>query len=308
MKPILAPGVVLDAEFCVEASERGPTLVLESRFGKVRNPDYNPALRLLLSRLRNLNASITDAIVDSTISRTLALEERRLLVRGRDYPLRLKAEADIEDLRIAICAAQERVAQRPGARGGNRHKRIRLFLEAVEEEGLEALLASGSLRSDPQVEEAEEVIEMVSGSRRVGGQGSGLNAAQRRAVELQAVAVVKSKFEEEGWRIEDVSAQKRGYDLHAARGQEVRHVEVKGTTGGGASVLLTANEVQHSRANRRHTVLAVVGGIELSEKNGSWEAAGGFLRKFDRWRLEDGVLAPRSYEWILPPEHNHATE
>jgi Protein NO VEIN, C-terminal len=308
MKPIVKPGVALDAEFCIESSERGATLVLESRFGQARNPDYNPALALLLSRLRNLHACITDAIVDSTVSRALAFEERRLHLRDRSYPLRLDVEDDIENLRIAICAAQESVAQRPGARGGNRHKRIRLFLEAVEEEGLETLLAGGGAQPDSQVEEDKEAVDRLSGSRGSGGQGSGLDAAQRRAVELRAVAVVSNKFEDGGWSVEDVSAQKLGYDLHIERGQEERHVEVKGTVGSGTSVLLTANEVRHSRSHPAHTVLAVVRRIELSDKGGSWEATGGFLRCFNRWRLEDGALEPRSYEWVLPPEETRSAK
>jgi Domain of unknown function (DUF3883) len=299
MKPISAAGSVLDSEFTVEPYDGGPTLVLESRSGRARNRDYYQALELLLHRLKALNAIITDAIVDSTVSRGLEFERRRLHVRGRAYPIRLEGEEDLGDLRIAICAAQEPVAQQPGARGGNRHKRIRLFLAEVEEAGLETLLAGGGSRPDAQVEAAKEEIERLS---RSGGQGRGLSAPQRRAVELRAMAEVSRRLTEEGWEVEDVSAEKRGYDLHVERDGVERHVEVKGTTGTGASVLLTPNEVRHCRDNPAHTVLAVVSGIMLSRRDGSWTAEGGVLRSFDRWRLDEGVLTPRSYEWVLPPE------
>ncbi|HXQ88078.1 MAG TPA: hypothetical protein VN733_00420, partial [Solirubrobacterales bacterium] len=216
MRPITDSGAVLDSEFSVEPYEGQLTLVLESRFGQVRNPDYNPALELLLQRLRALKAVIADAIVDSTVSRGVEFEQRRLRIRGRTYPVRLEDEEDLAGLRIAICAAQETVAQQPGARGGNRHKRIRLFLTGVEEAGLETLLVGGGSAPDPQVETAKEAIEQLAtgGS---GGQGRGLNAAQRRAVELRAVAVVTRRFRGDGWDVEDVSAQKRGYDLHVER-------------------------------------------------------------------------------------------
>lgn len=302
MKPITDAGALLDSEFSVEPYEDQPTLVLESRFGQVRNPDYNPALELLLRRLKGLGAVITDAIVDSTVSRDLEFEQRRLQVRGRSYPLRLTAEEDLGDLRIALCAAQEPVAQRPGASGGNRHKRIRLFLADVEEEGLEALLTGGAEQPDVQAEEANDLIEQISRPRRGGGQGYGLSPEQRQAVEQRAVDVVTERLEAERWDVEDVSAQKRGYDLHASRGDEERHVEVKGTIGSGASVILTRNEVRHARANPALAVLAVVSGIRLSGEGTSWEADGGRLRDFDRWRIEDGALEPRSYEWVLPPE------
>lgn len=302
MKPITDVGSVLDSEFRIEPYEGRPTLVLESRFGQVRNPDYNQALELLLIRLRALDAVITDAIVDSTVSRNVGFDERRLQIRGRSYPIRLRTEEDPGDLRIAICAAQMPIAQQPGARGGNRHKRIRLFLGDVGGEGLEALLAGGGDRPDTQVEEAIDLIEQMANPGRGGGQGSGLNAAQRRAVELRAVGVVTSRLEERGWDVEDISSQKRGYDLHATRGEEERHVEVKGTIGSGASVILTRNEVRHARADPAHAVLAVVSEIELTGEDDSWEAEGGRLRDFDRWRLEEGALEPRSFEWVLPPQ------
>lgn len=299
MKPITNAGRVLDSEFKIEADAGRPTLVLESRFGQVRNPDYYQALELLLLRLKSLNAVITDAIVDSTVSRNVGFAQRRLRIRGRTYPIRLDGEENLSDLRIAICAAQAPVAQRPGARGGNRHKRIRLFLQGVEEAGLETLLAGGGSRPDVQVEEEKDAIERLS---RGGGQGRGLSAPQRRAVELRAVAVVTRRFEEEGWDVDDVATEKRGYDLHVERAGEERHVEVKGTIGSGASVLLTPNEVRHCRVNPAHTVLAVVSGIKLARADKSWKGEGGSLRSFDRWRLEEGVLEPQRYEWVLPPE------
>lgn len=301
MRPIAETGEVLDADFHTEELDGNPTVVLESRFGQARNRDYSRALDLLLSRLKAHGAVITDAIVDSTVSRALPFDARRLQIRDRPYPIELKQESDLVELRIAIGAAQKPVAQKPGAVGGNPHKRIRLFLQGVAAEGLEVMLAGGA-QPDPQAEEAKQAVERVARPGGAGGQGRGLNAEQRRAVELRAVAVVTRWLEGAGWDVEDVSLKRRGYDLHAGQGDEELHVEVKGTTGSGASVILTPNEVRHAGANPRQAMLAVVSGIELSETDGSWRAAGGVKRVFRRWRIADGALEPLGYEWILPPD------
>lgn len=55
----------------------------------------------------------------------------------------------------------------------------------------------------------------------------------------------KSYFAEQGWAIEDVSAN-RLYDLVCHRGVEELRVEVMDTTTAGDSILLTKNEVAHA--------------------------------------------------------------
>jgi len=246
MRPSTDDGVPLDAEFRVENLDGTSTVVLESRSGRTRNPDYHRALSLLLTRLRAMDAQIELAIVDSTVSRRHPFEERVMQIRGRPYPIVVSDETDIEALRIALEAAQEPVAQRPGARGGNRHKRMRLYLDGVDFEGLERRLGgvpeSGSLRN---------AVEMLERSRqyprRGSGQGRGLNAVQRRAVEERATRLVTLRLEGEGWDVSDVSREYVGYDLLATRSEEQLHVEVKGTTGEDMSVLLTKNEVSNAR-------------------------------------------------------------
>ena len=79
----------------------------------------------------------------------------------------------------------------------------------------------------------QEVDEIITGRR---GQGLGLTADQRRAVEHRAMDEVKRHFE--GWDVVPVY-KTASYDLHATRGPEERHIEVKGTTAGPDTVLLT---------------------------------------------------------------------
>ena len=54
--------------------------------------------------------------------------------------------------------------------------------------------------------------------------------------------VATGHYKADGWTVEDTSAN-NPYDLLCARGDEVRYVEVKGTTGDGSVVGLTYNEV-----------------------------------------------------------------
>ena len=116
-------GSQLDAEFEVDRSVID--IVLHSRSGSnpPRNPDYFAALELLLSRLAQNRAVIEDILVDSTVALKLPIADRRLKL---DFPIDPAAHGDLTALRQQICSAQRTVAQRPGTKGGNNHKRIRI--------------------------------------------------------------------------------------------------------------------------------------------------------------------------------------
>ncbi|KLR59929.1 hypothetical protein IMCC26207_110168 [Actinobacteria bacterium IMCC26207] len=116
-------GTSLSAAFEIDRSSI--EVILHSRSGSnpPLNPDYFSALELLLERLQQYGAVIEDILVDSKVALKLPIEARRLRL---DYPVYLATHTDIPSLRKEICAAQRTVAQRPGAKGGNNHKRIRL--------------------------------------------------------------------------------------------------------------------------------------------------------------------------------------
>lgn len=125
-------GRLLDAEYTVEADNDWVALVLQSASGasssrSARNTQYRSALELLLTRLKELNAVLEDALVDSTHTNRLGLpeDERRLT----DGPLRLSEQPDMTELRKQLTRRQARIGQRPDAhRDGNTTKRIRLRL------------------------------------------------------------------------------------------------------------------------------------------------------------------------------------
>lgn len=75
-------------------------------------------------------------------------------------------------------------------------------------------------------------------------------AMKRVAAELQA----------EGWKVDDVSSQNRGYDIHAVRGPHRRLVEVKGVWDSAAAdgIRMTGNEVLMATQHRDEFWLYVV--------------------------------------------------
>lgn len=158
------------------------------------------------------------------------------------------------------------------------------------------------LTPSAEAEAAVASIESLARPTSTGrAQGRGLTGPERRAVELRAMEVARQRLEEEGWGVEDVSAN-HSYDLHCRDGDHELRVEVKGTTGAGASVLLTPNEVRHAGQHEAEMALFVVSEIELDRAATPPVGRGGLLRILDPWELGAGVLSPVGYEWGLPVE------
>ncbi|MGC4857382.1 DUF3883 domain-containing protein, partial [Micromonospora sp. DT4] len=89
-------------------------------------------------------------------------------------------------------------------------------------------------------------------------------AAPRTAEETDSETVamlhVLRLLQEDGWRVADVHADNRGYDLHAIRGRDQRLVEVKGVWRSAASngIRMTGNEVLIATQHRTDYWLYVV--------------------------------------------------
>jgi predicted RNA-binding protein with PUA-like domain len=147
------------------------------------------------------------------------------------------------------------------------------------------------------VQAIEKLIDQGVGSRR-GGQGFQADSAVRQAVERHAMQLAMRHYQQQGWKVEDVSA-KESYDLHCrnAGGQELR-VEVKGTTGQGSQVLLTAGEVTHARSHYPRVALYIVSNIRVSlSSEGIAQPHGGDVRVFEPWKVEPGSLTPLTYSY-----------
>jgi hypothetical protein len=152
-------GSRLEAEYTVEGDGDLIALVLSSASGPsgnrpARNPQYRTALEVLLTRLRELDAVLEDALVDSDYTRRMGLpEDQRRLI---EKPLRLSEQPDMKALRLNLTRGQGPIGQRVGARpDGNTTKQIRLRLTVPgygpgEASVLETLLASAIDRFEYQ--------------------------------------------------------------------------------------------------------------------------------------------------------------
>lgn len=78
--------------------------------------------------------------------------------------------------------------------------------------------------------------------------------------ELVSMKHIQKLLEDDGWIVEDVHTEGRGYDLEVRRNNQVRHVEIKGVLGSAASdgIRMTGNEVLIATQHRKDYWLYVV--------------------------------------------------
>lgn len=127
------------------------------------------------------------------------------------------------------------------------------------------------------------------------GQGFGLNAAQRSAVELRAMAAARDWLATAGYRVKNTSKTKP-YDYEARSGARVLKVEVKGTTSEVCDVIvMTANEVALHTKEAGATALIVVSKIRLKGSKSEPTADGGEVFAEIGWDIETWELRPIAY-------------
>lgn len=120
----------------------------------------------------------------------------------------------------------------------------------------------------------------------------------KKAIETQSVRQAMAHYAAAGYDVEDVGAYE-SYDLRVVRGDEVRHVEVKGSQGYVQKVILTRNEVTHANEFER-TDLVVVADIEWERQlDGSITTENGAMRVYPDWRPSLENLKPLSFEYFL---------
>ncbi|MFI9807452.1 helicase-related protein [Streptomyces sp. NPDC052301] len=78
--------------------------------------------------------------------------------------------------------------------------------------------------------------------------------------EVVSMRHVQQLLKDDGWIVEDVHTEGRGYDLEARRNSQVRHIEVKGVLGSAASdgIQMTGNEVLIATQHRKEYWLYVI--------------------------------------------------
>jgi len=100
---------------------------------------------------------------------------------------------------------------------------------------------------------------------KLGGGGFGSVETNRR-VEKAAIEFVTRCYEEDGWTVRSVEAQKVGYDLRCDRGNEQAHIEVKSTQGSDVCFIITAAEVRNAMIDRKHITCVVTAALTAASK------------------------------------------
>ena len=128
------------------------------------------------------------------------------------------------------------------------------------------------------------------------GQGRGLNAQERKAVELRAMSVTTEHFITLGYSCQDTSAN-QPFDLLISRNGLSTKVEVKGTSSDFSdSILMTKNEVRLHQEEKGHTSLAIVSQIKLDRGSNPVTAHGGILELLESWDIDEWKLEAIAYQ------------
>jgi len=163
-------------------------------------------------------------------------------------------------------------------------------------------LQIGDLLRMERISETEYAVfvETTGGAqpRRRGGAGYRLNQRDRNAIELFSMNIAADYYTADGYTVEDTSATE-SYDLRVYRDSGVPFtVEVKGTTGDGSVVELTAGEVKHNRENHPNTVLFVVHGVRLTHNGpGGPVCSGGTVDFTEQWSPANEDLRASRYRY-----------
>ena len=145
------------------------------------------------------------------------------------------------------------------------------------------------------------VAESVPGARRGRGQGRQIDPVRRKKVEQHAMGIATAHYKSLGYSVEDTSAFKP-YDLLCTSKTDLRRVEVKGTISDGATVEVTAGEVNAARRDGIATDLFIVSLIEVAASGENVTCTGGVTRILANWNPGDLDLEPTSFRFTVPAD------
>ena len=133
------------------------------------------------------------------------------------------------------------------------------------------------------------------------GQGYLTDAAKKKVIELHAMGIAKSYYEEQHYSVRDTSAN-CPYDYECTLVNKLRRVEVKGTMQGLATVNVTINEVTSARSDECPTDLFIVYNIIVTGQTPEFKASGGEIKLIDNWYPEDKDLSATAFVYNIPVE------
>jgi hypothetical protein len=251
-------------------------------------PRWLPGLRVPLDQYQQLEPPVTLTEIRQHRDALLALRQR-LQARASGQPIYFPWIPYQDTLRTfqsyLVKMPQQAISLFP---------RLRALVDQAAAQSPESTPAS-------PVEQAEQAVQDAAGkvARPGRGQGFQLDQEVKVAVEAHAMNTATDFYNAQGWIVEDVHGT-QSYDLICHRGDEVKHVEVKGTTTDGTEVILTPSEVRHARENEG-TALFVLSNITVGRtEDGTVTAAGGQYHCYDPWHLDDGTLTPLGFRYQVP--------
>jgi hypothetical protein len=145
-------------------------------------------------------------------------------------------------------------------------------------------------------QDAEEVMAIAKPLRRGRRQRQGLNAAERKVVEVQAMTLAIEYLTAEGYECKDTSASE-SFDVLATKSGASIKVEVKGTTSDLCdSIMMTRNEVDLHRREKGLTGLLIVSKIRLVREERGPSASGGEVEGLLHWDIDEWVADPIAFQ------------
>lgn len=129
-------------------------------------------------------------------------------------------------------------------------------------------------------------------------QGWQLDKERRKKIEDAAQARLEAHFCREGWAVKDVRYG-NSFDAIATKAGELSlYLEAKGTETTGASVIVSKGEVAWAQNRPGQCILGILSDVRFFP-NGDVDPGSGTFRLF-HWNPDEGVLAPREYDWTPP--------
>lgn len=105
--------------------------------------------------------------------------------------------------------------------------------------------------------------EQVDDERQIRNAGAGFGSAEKnREVEKAAISFVTKQYKSQGWKVQSVEYEKKGYDLLCKKEQAEEHVEVKGVRGTKLSFIVTSGEIRQARENPRSVFCVVTSALD----------------------------------------------
>ncbi len=259
----------INCKFSITGSARKWEVVLEGRGGPTSNLDYADGLEEIFRRFASIRGELEGAELATGPAQDLADDERQLQIKS-GYPVKLR-DVKPEKLRLELGRAQKALPKSKNRKswgdGSNKMLlRFKLPRDYASDKGLIDRIQRGPVDEDATAVYANP--ESRDAVRRP-GQGFMADPVLKKKIEDHAMRMAQQEYEVEGWEVRDVSAAE-SYDLLVTRSGEARYVEVKGTTGDGAMVLVTRGSVNTALTERR-TDLFVVSRIAIRGN----EAVGG---------------------------------